>query len=122
MQINPLSPEYAVTGQLQATDISKAAQLGYRTIINNRPDYEAADQPLSSHLAVIANEAGLAYHHLPVTPGEMNSEHISRLAALLESAPRPILAFCRTGTRSMMLWQQSGQAAEPAIPGDQARC
>ncbi len=113
MQINTLTPEYSVTGQLQAADILEAAKLGFRTIINNRPDLEAADQPGSDQLRAVADEAGLTYHHLPIVPGEMTNAHISQLDQLLATAPTPVLAFCRTGTRSLMLWEQSNRSKAP---------
>lgn len=102
------SPEsqFSACGQLQLEDIPAVAQRGFRSIINNRPDGEAApaEQPSSSALANAAAAAGLTYTHLPVVSGQLTQAQINEMAHLLQTLPAPILAFCRSGTRSKALF------------------
>ena len=96
-----LSADIAVAGQLDPAAMAEAAAAGFRSVINNRPDFEGGPtQPTSASIEAAARAAGLAYAFLPVAPSVQTPEDIARFAALLESMPRPILAFCRSGTRS----------------------
>ncbi len=74
-----------------------------RSIINNRPDAEAPGQPNSDEIETEARRLGLDYVHIPVVAGQINEEQAAAFATRAPAA-RPILAFCRTGTRSTMLW------------------
>ena len=105
-EIQRLSPDVSVAPQLDTAAIAWAAQAGFRSVINNRPDFEGgAEQPTSAALESAARAAGLEYAHLPVSPALQTPEEIARFAGLLERLPRPILAFCRTGTRSGKLYR-----------------
>lgn len=101
-----LSPDVCATAQLDAAAMALLAQAGFRSVINNRPDHEGGpDQPTSATLEGAATAAGLVYAHLPVAPGYQSPEEAARFRALLDSLPRPIVVFCRTGTRSGKLFQ-----------------
>ncbi len=103
--VQPLSTELCVAPQLDLPDMAWAAQNGFRSVINNRPDFEEGNhQPTSAALEQAAHAVGLQYAYLPVAPGFQSAEEIARFAALLESLPKPILAFCRSGTRSGKLY------------------
>jgi uncharacterized protein (TIGR01244 family) len=81
-------------------------------VINNRPDFEGGpDQPTSAAVEAAALAAGLQYAHLPVAPAVQTPEQIAEFAALLASLPKPILAFCRTGTRSGKLYRAATGSA-----------
>ena len=83
-----------------------AAQAGFRSVINNRPDFEGGpDQPTSAMIEAAAKAAGLHYAYLPVQPAVQTPEEVARFAALLDELPRPILAFCRSGARSGKLFR-----------------
>ena len=85
--------------------MAAAAQLGFRSVINNRPDFEhGPDQPSSAQMKAAAEAAGLQYRHLPVDGGYQSPEEIAAFAQLLMTLPRPILAFCRSGARSTKLF------------------
>lgn len=112
MQIHPLVDELSVAAQIDVADIATLAAQGFRSIINNRPDGEAAGQPPSALLEAAARKGGLAYRHIPVVSGQLSEAHVRMFADALRELPRPLLAFCRTGTRSTMLWAL--QAAGPA--------
>lgn len=114
----PLSNEavdakLSICPQLQPEDMRRAAAAGFRSIINNRPDFEsAASQPTSAELEAAAREAGLEYRHLPVPPSNHSEPDARKMCALVEELPLPILAFCRTGRRSAALYRM-GQAFQP---------
>lgn len=104
--VQQLAPGLAVAPQLDAAGVAWAAQAGFRSIVNNRPDFEGGpDQPTSAALEAAALAAGLRYVHLPVAPTMQTPEEIARFAALLQELPEPVLAFCRTGTRSGKLYR-----------------
>ena len=104
--VQQLSPEVCVAGQLDPAAMAWAAQAGFRSVINNRPDFEAGpQQPTSATMEAAAREAGLAYAYLPVDPFVQTPEQIARFAELIGALPRPILAYCRTGTRSGKLYR-----------------
>jgi uncharacterized protein (TIGR01244 family) len=82
-----------------------AANAGFKSVINNRPDFEGGpDQPTSAAMRAAAVAAGLRYEHLPVQPAVQTPAEIARFAALLAELPKPILAFCRSGARSGKLY------------------
>ncbi len=95
---------FFVAGQLQREDFARAAAEGVRTVINNRPDGEAPDQLSHAEARQAAQAHGLNYHYLPVANGQMTVETVDALRALLADAEQPVLAYCRTGTRSTFLW------------------
>ena len=105
-QVQQLSADVCVAPQLDADAMAWAAQSGFKSVVNNRPDFEGGpDQPTSAVIEAAAKAAGLAYAFLPVQPALQTPEDIARFAALLAELPKPILAFCRTGTRSGKLYR-----------------
>lgn len=104
MQARPLVDGLAVSPQIGVADVALLAQQGVRGIINNRPDGEAPDQPASADLAAAASAAGIAYRHVPFAGGAMDPGTVTDFAQALAELPRPVLAFCRSGTRSTTLW------------------
>ena len=100
-QVQPLDATVSVAGQLEPADMAWAAGAGYRSVINNRPDFEGGPaQPTSAQMEAAARSAGLAYAFLPVNSGYQSPEEIARFGELLETLPKPVLAFCRSGARS----------------------
>jgi len=104
MQIKKVSPHFSVAGQLEVADLGIAAAQGIKTIVNNRPDNEAQGQPASADIAAAAEALGLAYFHIPVVPGKISEQNVEDFANTCSSAMGPILAFCRSGSRSISLW------------------
>ena len=104
MNPQPLTPTFAVSPQITPTDIEALKAMGYRTLINNRPDDEEPGQPRSAEIETAAHAAGLAYAHIPVA-GSLTPEAVQATQAALASLPQPILAFCRSGARSTYLFQ-----------------
>jgi uncharacterized protein (TIGR01244 family) len=101
LAVQPLTANIAVAGQLAPEAMAEAAAAGFRSVINNRPDFEGGPmQPTSASIEQAAQAAGLSYAFLPVASGYQSPEEIATFAGLLDSMPKPILAFCRSGTRS----------------------
>lgn len=105
MSITWIAPDYAVSPQLRPGDLPEIAAAGYYAIVNNRPDGEAPDQPSSEAIEAAARQLGLDYAYIPVVPGEVSSEAARRLDRFLAAAEGPVLAFCRSGSRSLQLWK-----------------
>jgi uncharacterized protein (TIGR01244 family) len=101
-----LDADVSVAPQLDPDAMAEAAAAGFRSVINNRPDFEGGPtQPTSAAVGAAARAAGLEYAFLPVAGNFQSDEEIARFAELLKSLPKPILAFCRSGARSGRLWQ-----------------
>jgi uncharacterized protein (TIGR01244 family) len=111
LPIRPVAPDVCVAPQLTPDAMAEAARAGFRSVVNNRPDFEhGPDQPTSAEIEAAARAAGLEYRHLPVDGGFQTPEQIAAMAELLAQLPRPLLMFCRSGARSTRLFMQA-QAA-----------
>jgi len=108
--IRTVTPDFAVAPQLRAEDIAAAAKAGYRALICNRPDGESGDQLSAGEAEAACQAEGLAFHYLPFT-GPPPAAVVERLASLMAAAPGPILAYCRSGTRSITAWAYAQAAA-----------
>ena len=75
-----------------------------RTIINNRPDGEDPGQLPAAEARRIAEAYGIAYHHIPITGATLSRADIDAFAAASGNAAEPVVAHCRSGTRSTLLW------------------
>jgi uncharacterized protein (TIGR01244 family) len=99
-----IAPGFAVAAQLSINQMTDAAALGFKSVVNNRPDGEGgAEQPLSQALAAAAQANGLHYVYLPVVSGAITPEQALAMREALQTAPQPVLAFCRSGARSAQL-------------------
>ena len=105
LPIRPVADDVFVAPQLAAADMAAVAQAGFRSVINNRPDFEGgADQPTHAAIAAAAEAAGLVYRFLPVNGAYQSPQEIAAFGELLRELPRPVLAFCRSGARSTRLY------------------
>lgn len=100
----PLAPGLSAAGGLDAEDIAALAASGVRTIVNNRPDGEDPGQLTAAEANRLAAAHGIAYHHIPVTAASLSRGDVDAFAAVLAEAAEPIVAHCRSGTRSTLLW------------------
>jgi len=106
LPVHAIAPDVCVAPQLTAEAMAEAAQAGFKSVVNNRPDFEhGPDQPTSAQIEAAARAAGLEYRHLPVAGGYQSPEEIAAMAKLLAELPRPLLMFCRSGARSSRLYQ-----------------
>ncbi len=105
LPIRPVAEDVYVAPQLDAAAMAEAARAGFRSVINNRPDFEhGPDQPTHADVSEAARAAGLEYRFLPVNGAYQSPQEIEAFAALLAELPRPILVFCRSGARSTRLY------------------
>ncbi|MEO1017666.1 MAG: TIGR01244 family sulfur transferase [Pseudomonadota bacterium] len=109
-----LAEGFYVAPQLLEEDFTAAKSLGIKTIINNRPDGEAEDQLPHEAAEATATEAGLAYQFVPVVSGGIFPDHAAQFAKAVDASEGPILAYCRSGTRSTHLWaMQAARSEDP---------
>jgi uncharacterized protein (TIGR01244 family) len=102
----------AVCGQLQPRDMKDIAAMGYRAVVNNRPDGEALfGQPRTGDLKRAAEAAGLVFLDLPFSGPRASPEQVRALLDLLAERPGPVVAFCKSGMRSALLWGAAAIAA-----------
>jgi uncharacterized protein (TIGR01244 family) len=99
-----LAPGIAAAGALSAADIEALAASGVKTIINNRPDGEDPGQLSADEARRLCAAHGIAYHHIPFVAATLTRADIDAFDAVLKSAPQPVVAHCRSGTRSTMIW------------------
>lgn len=111
LPIRPVAPDVCVAPQLTPETMAEVARAGFRSVVNNRPDFEhGPDQPTNAAIEDAARAAGLEYRFLPVESAFQSPEQIAAFAQLLEELPRPLLAFCRSGARSTRLYMQAKAA------------
>lgn len=103
MDIRPVAPGFAVAPQILPADMDDLAAQGFRTVICNRPDGEEEGQPDAAAMRAAAEAAGIAYHHIPVSGGQFPPAAVDAFRAVRTQADGPVLAYCRTGTRSITL-------------------
>jgi uncharacterized protein (TIGR01244 family) len=107
MRILKLSETVAVSAQIAEADVADIAAAGFKVLINNRPDGEEGGQPENAKIEAAAQAAGLEYHYLPVNAINFPGPGFDQMTDLLGNSDRPVLAFCRTGTRCANLWVAS---------------
>ena len=111
LPVRAVAPDVCVAPQLTPAAMAEAAQAGFKSVVNNRPDFEhGPDQPTNADIEAAAHAAGLEYRFLPVDSGYQSPEEIAAMAALLAELPRPLLMFCRSGTRSTRLFVAASAA------------
>jgi sulfide:quinone oxidoreductase len=109
MPVKPkaLTPDVAVSAQIDIADVADVKAAGFKSIVCNRPDGEASDQSASATISAAATNAGLAFRYLPIVPGKMTDEEAAAFNEALETMPKPVFAYCRSGARSEALWARS---------------
>jgi uncharacterized protein (TIGR01244 family) len=107
-----------VSPQIDIADVATAKDLGVGLIVNNRPEDESEDQTPGADIAAAAAAAGIAYVAIPVThAGFSHGQLVALDAALAKAGDAPVLAYCRSGTRSALLWALT-MARAGAAPAD----
>jgi len=113
MDIRKISPDYAVSPQIEPADMPAIKAAGFRTVICNRPDAEVPHELSAEVMRIAAEAAGLAFIVNPVTHQTLNMEMVATQMAALDGAGGPVLAYCASGTRSSIVWSL-GQADKMA--------
>lgn len=119
MQDRRLTTDLGVGPQIAPTDAETLAALGFRSIIGNRPDGESPDQPRFALIEAAAGQLGLETRYIPVVASNIGSKDVKEFREALAELPKPIFAFCRTGTRSTLLWALANPDA--LTPDDRIR-
>ncbi len=99
-----LDSDVSVAPQIASADVANARAMGFTTIVNNRPDGEEPSEPQGSEIEAACVAAGLAYVAIPVTHAGFSGPQVAAMTVALEHADGPVLAYCRSGTRSTLLW------------------
>ncbi|MCO4090419.1 MAG: TIGR01244 family phosphatase [Sphingorhabdus sp.] len=117
-----LTDHILVAPQIDVADVMAAAQAGVTLIINNRPEDESADQTPGAEIECAARAAGLDYVAIPVTHAGFAEWQVSAMADALDKADGKVLAYCRSGTRSTLLWAlaQASKGDHPAVLAEKA--
>lgn len=115
--IRKVTDGFSVAPQIDETDLQQIADAGFRTVMANRPDGEGGiDQPRMGAIRARAEALGLTFIAIPFS-GAPTPDVLERIGAALAEAPSPILAYCRTGTRSITAWAltHAGQGSADEI-------
>ena len=105
-----MSENVGFAGQISPEHVDQVVEKGFKSIINNRPDFEGgAEQPSSAQIEQAARDAGLDYVYQPVVAGQITELDVHAFAKHYNELPKPILMFCRTGNRSNNLYQLAKQ-------------
>ncbi|OYW46089.1 MAG: TIGR01244 family protein [Sphingomonadales bacterium 32-68-7] len=118
-----VSAAFWASPQIELEDVAEAKALGAAMIVNNRPDGEEPGAPQGAEIERAARDAGLAYRAIPVTHAGFSAAQVEAMVSALREAGGPVLAYCRSGTRSTLLWSlaQAAEGREPdAIAQDAA--
>ena len=102
--IRHINESISVAPQIAVEQVAEIAAAGFKTIVNNRPDDEDAGQPSGDAIRTAAEAAGLNYVAIPVTHAGFSHPQIDAMTQALVDAEGPVLAYCRSGTRSCNLW------------------
>lgn len=114
MEVRRITESFSVSPQIAPEDMAALREQGFVLVINNRPDGEELGQPTGAEMAAAAQAAGLDYRAIPVAGG-FSQPQVEAMAEAIEGADGPVFAFCRSGTRSTLLWSlaQASKGGDP---------
>lgn len=104
MDIRQLTDDFAAAPQILPSELPEVAAAGFTTVICNRPDSEITEDLQAAAMAKAAEAAGLSFHVIPVDHSGLSMEMFAQTAKILEESDGPVLAYCRSGTRSTHVW------------------
>ena len=113
MKLNKIIDDYVVSDQIQTEDITTIKNKGFKTIFCNRPDSEEANQITVKSIQDQADKDGLDFIHQPVIGDQITQQDVDLFKVHYAAAEKPIFAYCRSGTRSSMLWALSESSERP---------
>ena len=99
-----IDDQFIVSSQIAASDLAQAKGIGVSIVVNNRPDGEEPSEPQGAEIEAAAKAAGLDYVAIPVTHAGFSGPQVAAMVTALEAASGLVLAYCRSGTRSALLW------------------
>ena len=108
--------------QIGLDEVAEAKAQGIALIINNRPEGESDDQTPGAVIEAAAKTAGIAYVAIPVTQAGFSEAQVQAMGKAISAAAGPVLAYCRSGTRSTLLWAlaEASSGVDPAVIATQA--
>ncbi|MFN3510341.1 MAG: TIGR01244 family sulfur transferase, partial [Tsuneonella troitsensis] len=117
-----LSDTMFASPQIGLDDVATARDLGIALIVNNRPEGESPDQVPGEEIEAAARDLGIAYLAIPITHAGFSHPQVSALVEAMQSADGPVLGYCRSGTRSTLLWAlaRASMGEDPAALADAA--
>lgn len=104
MDIRKIDDDISVAPQITRDEVAEAARLGFKTLVANRPDQEEPGQPAMADIEAAARENGMTWVYMPVESGNVRDADVQHFSAMFQEAEKPVLAFCRSGTRCTVLW------------------
>jgi uncharacterized protein (TIGR01244 family) len=104
MDIRALTPSYAVSPQIDLSDLPAIKAAGYTTVIDNRPDGEIPPHLHATEMKAAAEALGLAFITNPVIGGALTMDNVTAQRAAIEAAKGPVFAYCASGNRSSVVW------------------
>ena len=113
MIIRRVNDDIAVADQITVADVGLIADQGFRAIVCNRPDDEAPDQTDYAVIASAAEARGIEVHWQPVVSGQVTDADGREFGRVVSTLPKPVLAYCRSGTRCVTLWSLSEAGQMP---------
>lgn len=114
MNIRPLTATYAVSPQIDPSDLPAIKAAGYRVVINNRPDGEIPEELHGDRMKVAAEALGLVYVENPIVPRGFGEAQIQTQARAMAEAPGPVFAYCASGNRCSIVWALALKGSMPA--------
>jgi len=117
MDIKQLTPNFSVAPQIEPGDMAELAAKNVKTVISNRPDSEVPPSHQANAMRAAAEAQGIEFVHIPITQDSLTPESASAQLEAMQSAESSVLAFCRSGTRSTVVWAM-GQAMSGGMPVD----
>ena len=114
MDVKRINDHVSVAPQIRPEDFASLKAMGFSSVVNNRPDGEAPDQPTTATMQAAAAAAGLDYHYIPLGRDGVSPEMVEQTRSVLEGSVGPVLCYCRSGTRSTTLWALSQAGTMPA--------
>jgi sulfide:quinone oxidoreductase len=104
MEVKKISPFISVSPQIYPAQMARLAEMGFKTLINNRPERETDDQPLLQDLKAEAEKYGMQLISIPIIPGAITEQNVSDFSMEIGRVQGPVLVYCRSGMRSTSLW------------------
>lgn len=106
MNIRQVNDEYSVSPQISVEDLDQIKEMGFKSIVCNRPDEEDPGQPDFDVIAARASELGIETAHIPVV-GQPSGDAVKAMVDALDELPKPMLGYCRSGNRSTIIYQMT---------------
>lgn len=114
MDIRPLTPDYAVSPQIEPADLPAIKAAGYVMVIDNRPDAEIPPHLHTEAMRRAAEALGLTFLANPVVGGALTAENVALQADAMARAGGPVFAYCASGNRSSIVWALTQAGRRPA--------